>query len=317
MPVPVRRTAGVPHPASPAPGLISGGVVPAGWIGVSVGSGAAAAAVAERDALGTSARVAAWPPDGLAAALAAVDAELDRLDRQASRFRADSELSRIHRAPGPVHQVSDGLAEAIRVALAAARWTGGLTDPTVGGALIALGYDRDFAAIRPGTRPPLAGPGPAPGWRSVALDRTVPAATGCPAGTRWTSAGGVTETWPPRCRSWPGNPACRPARSPCSASPWAVSRPWPRWGLTRGSRAVVAEGAEGAEGQQYADRGWRPHDITGIIDRGVDWVQYTAAGLISGAPRPMSIPDDIRAAIPRPVLIIADGAVASEPVAAR
>ena len=79
-------------------------------------------------------------------------------------------------------------------------------------------------------------------------------------------------------------------------------------------RAAIAEGAEG---QQYADRGWRPHDITGIIDRGVDWVQYTAAGLISGAPRPMSIPDAIRAAAPRPVLIIAGGAVASEPVAAR
>ena len=79
-------------------------------------------------------------------------------------------------------------------------------------------------------------------------------------------------------------------------------------------RAVVAEGAEG---QQYADRGWRPHDITGVIDRGVDWVQYTAAGLISGAPRPMSIPDAIRAAALRPVLIVAGGTVASEPVAAR
>ena len=79
-------------------------------------------------------------------------------------------------------------------------------------------------------------------------------------------------------------------------------------------RAVVAEGAEG---QQYADRGWRPLDFTGVIDRGVDWVQYTAAGLFSGAPRPMSIPDAIRAAAPRPVLIIAGGAVASEPVAAR
>jgi pimeloyl-ACP methyl ester carboxylesterase len=78
-------------------------------------------------------------------------------------------------------------------------------------------------------------------------------------------------------------------------------------------QAVVAEGAEG---QQYADRGWRPHVITGIIDHGVDWVEYTAAGLISGAPRPMSIPDAIRAAAPRPVLIIAGGAVASEPVAA-
>ena len=79
-------------------------------------------------------------------------------------------------------------------------------------------------------------------------------------------------------------------------------------------RAVVAEGATG---QQSADHGWRPHDITGIIDRGWQWVQYTAAGLISGAPRPASIRDGIRAAAPRPALIIAGGAVANEPVAAR
>jgi thiamine biosynthesis lipoprotein len=137
--------------------------------------GSDAAAVAERDALGTSARVAAWPPDGLAAALAAVDAEIARLDRQASRFRADSELSRIHRAPGPVHQVSSGLAEAVHVALAAAEWTGGLTDPTVGSALMALGYDRDFAAIgaAPSVSPPLPRSTPVHGWRSVRLDGTV------------------------------------------------------------------------------------------------------------------------------------------------
>jgi len=79
-------------------------------------------------------------------------------------------------------------------------------------------------------------------------------------------------------------------------------------------RAVVAEGAEG---QQLADRGWRPHDITGILDRGMEWVQYTAAGLLSGAPRPMSIPDSIRAAAPRPMLIIAGGARPGEQAAAR
>jgi dienelactone hydrolase len=79
-------------------------------------------------------------------------------------------------------------------------------------------------------------------------------------------------------------------------------------------RAVVAEGATG---QQYADRGWRPHDATGIIDRGMEWVQYTAAGLLSGAPRPASIPESVRAAAPRPALIIAAGSVADEPVAAR
>ena len=79
-------------------------------------------------------------------------------------------------------------------------------------------------------------------------------------------------------------------------------------------RALVAEGAEG---QQVADHGWLPHGIDGALTRGMEWVQYTAAGLISGAPRPMSIPDAIRATAPRPVLIIAGGAVADEPVAAR
>ena len=53
------------------------------------------------------------------------------------------------------------------------------------------------------------------------------------------------------------------------------------------------------------------------MTRGMEWVQYTAAGLISGAPRPMSIPGAIRAAAPHRVLIIAGGAVADEPTAAR
>lgn len=79
-------------------------------------------------------------------------------------------------------------------------------------------------------------------------------------------------------------------------------------------RAAVAEGATG---MQLADRGWLPHGIDGALQRGMEWVQYTAAGLISGAPRPMSIPDAIRAAAPRPALIIAGGAVADEPIAAR
>ncbi len=145
------------------------------WTRVGAGSGAA---VAERNALGTNARVAVWPPDSLPAALAAVDGELDRLDRQASRFRADSEISLIHRSPALAHQLSPGLADAIAVALAAARWTGGMVDPTVGGALSALGYDRDFASIGAGPPPgtavgPRPGKGPVPGWRTVTLSGTL------------------------------------------------------------------------------------------------------------------------------------------------
>jgi hypothetical protein len=78
-------------------------------------------------------------------------------------------------------------------------------------------------------------------------------------------------------------------------------------------RAVVAEGATG---QQLADHGWLPHGIDGTLTRGMEWVMFTAAGLISGAPRPMSIPDSVRTAAPRPALIIAGGATADEAAAA-
>jgi len=135
-----------------------------------VNTGDAAVAVAERAALGTSARVAVWPPENLDGALAAVDDVLGALDRQASRFRQDSEISAIHRRGGGLFLLSDGLAEAIGVALEAARWTQGLTDPTVGQALISLGYDRDFAAIDPARREPAGSAAPAPGWELVRLD---------------------------------------------------------------------------------------------------------------------------------------------------
>jgi thiamine biosynthesis lipoprotein len=102
-----------------------------------------------------------------------VDSVLSALDLQASRFRPDSEICWIHRAGGGVFMLSDGLAEAVGVALAAARWTGGLADPTVGQALISLGYDRDFAAIDQQRSEPPAAPSPAPGWRTVQLDGPV------------------------------------------------------------------------------------------------------------------------------------------------
>jgi thiamine biosynthesis lipoprotein len=100
-----------------------------------------------------------------------VDTVLTALDRQASRFRDDSEISRIHRKDGGLFMLSDGLAEAVGVALAAARWTRGMTDPTVGEALISLGYDRDFAAIEADARD-TASPArvPVPGWQSVVLE---------------------------------------------------------------------------------------------------------------------------------------------------
>jgi len=110
-----------------------------------------------------------WPPEVLPIALHAVDRELDLLDRQASRFRTDSEISRLHRAEGSLFYLSAGLADAIAAALAAARWTNGLVDPTVGAALVSLGYDRDFSAIDPVGKPLSRPSVPASGWSSVQL----------------------------------------------------------------------------------------------------------------------------------------------------
>jgi len=66
-----------------------------------VDAGTTTVAVAERAALGTTARVVVWPPGRAGRALAAVDAQLALLDEQASRFRGDSEISKVHRClPG-------------------------------------------------------------------------------------------------------------------------------------------------------------------------------------------------------------------------
>src|ERR1019366_4141337 len=126
-------------------------------------------AIAERAALGTTARVVVWPPQELMHALHAVDCELSALDAQASRFRADSEISKVNQSNGDLFLLSEGLAEAIAMALAAARWTTGLVDPTVGGALVTWGYDRDFAALTPQGQLSTV-PSPAPGVRSMHLD---------------------------------------------------------------------------------------------------------------------------------------------------
>ena len=89
----------------------------------------------------------------------------------ASRFRSDSELSRLNAAAGTEVGVSVDLLEAIDVALAMAAATDGLVDPTVGLAMNRLGYDRDFADVRGGVDGELPPMGAVPGWRSVALDR--------------------------------------------------------------------------------------------------------------------------------------------------
>jgi thiamine biosynthesis lipoprotein len=82
----------------------------------------------------------------------------------------------VNRAAGaPVH-VGQVLLDAVEEALRAARLTDGDVDLTVGSALIALGYDRDFGALQAaaGGRRQLARSETSlvavPGWRTVELD---------------------------------------------------------------------------------------------------------------------------------------------------
>jgi FAD:protein FMN transferase len=96
-------------------------------------------------------------------------AELDAVDRACSRFRVDSELSRANATAGRIVRIGPLLADAVAVALRAAEQTAGAVDPTVAPALVALGYDRDFAAVRTESADAVGGV-PAAGWRSVALD---------------------------------------------------------------------------------------------------------------------------------------------------
>jgi thiamine biosynthesis lipoprotein len=121
-------------------------------------------------ALGTGAVVLAADPARLGDACLAVAAEVDAIDRACSRFRADSELTRVNHAGGRAIAVGGVLLDALEVALRAARLTDGDVDPTVGEAIRVLGYDRDFAAV-PATGRPLLRVATVAGWREVRLDR--------------------------------------------------------------------------------------------------------------------------------------------------
>ena len=100
--------------------------------------------------------------------LRAIEELFAERDRRFSRFRGDSELNEVNSAAPPL-LVSAEFASALNVALEAAAASDGLVDPTLGAAIVAAGYDRDFADLdrRVAPRPaPRASPGC---WKSVRL----------------------------------------------------------------------------------------------------------------------------------------------------
>ena len=144
-------------------------------------SAAATVGRAEFQALGGLAVVLTTDPDAVPAAVEAVRAEVAAIDGACSRFREDSDLSRVNARAGEYVEVGPLFAEALSAALWAARVTDGDVDPTCGTSLTALGYAVDFAELAAGPAPSATTRAGA-GWRAVEWDRTR-SAVRIPAGT--------------------------------------------------------------------------------------------------------------------------------------
>ena len=196
-------------------------------------------ASASWQALGTGVQVTVTDGRQLAAARAMLEADLAAVDLACSRFRPDSEIVALDRVTGggPA-EVSPLLAEAIAVALRAARLTDGDVDPTVGAAMNAVGYDRDFSLV--------AREGPAvkltvrtiPGWRQVEFDERA-----------------HLLRLPPGVRLDLG----------ATAKAWAADRAATRIATATGSGVLVSLGGDVAVSGRAPDGGWRirVQDVSG------------------------------------------------------
>jgi FAD:protein FMN transferase len=122
-------------------------------------------------AIGTTAVVVMQGPAGADAAERILSAELAAIDRTCSRFRPDSELQMVHAHAGRTVRVSSLLFDALEVAYSVAERTHGAVDPTVGNAIVALGYDRDLAEVRDRPPVPPAALGPVAGFLHLHLNR--------------------------------------------------------------------------------------------------------------------------------------------------
>jgi FAD:protein FMN transferase len=90
------------------------------------------------------------------------------LDATFSRFRPDSELNRVNAGAAEFVAVSPMFSRVLALALDSARRTDGLVDPTLGAAIEAAGYDRDFADLEDDDERPPA-PTASGSWRHVRI----------------------------------------------------------------------------------------------------------------------------------------------------
>jgi FAD:protein FMN transferase len=184
-------------------------------------------------ALGTLVQLIVTDPSALPEARQVLESDLAEVDAACSRFRPDAEIRALK---GGRQAISPLLAEAIGVALRAARLTDGDVDPTVGAAMSAVGYDRDFESIIPNGPPLSLTVRTVPGWREVHLDGrslTMPAGVQLDLGA--------------------------------TAKAWAADRSAARIAASTGRGVLVSLGGEIAVAGPAPDGGWRirVQDVTG------------------------------------------------------
>jgi len=127
-------------------------------------------------------------------ALRSAERFFQEVEARFSRFLPDSELVQLNRTPDEAARVSPDLAELVELALAAARASDGIFDPTVIDALEAAGYDRSIELIRTGGTHPPRRVAPWPDrWRQVVVD-TTGGTVRLPAGVRL-DLGGIGKGW--------------------------------------------------------------------------------------------------------------------------
>jgi thiamine biosynthesis lipoprotein len=185
-------------------------------------------------ALGTLVQLVVTNPDTLPEARRLLTQDLADVDQACSRFRPDSELCSLQ--GGGATEISPLLAEAIAVALRAARLTDGDVDPTIGAAMSAAGYDRDFDHLPPNAPALRLTVRRVPGWQEIHLD-------------------GRTLIMPPGVRLDLG----------ATAKAWAADRSAARIAARTGGGVLVSLGGDIAVAGQGPDEGWRVRvqDVTG------------------------------------------------------
>lgn len=109
--------------------------------------------------------------------VAAGQRRIEDLERRWSRFLPESEISQLNGRPERPVVVSPDTYLLVNRAVAAWNATGGLFDPTVLNAVVAIGYDRSFEYVGGRLKTPISEPKAPPGCDAIGLEPALHAIT--------------------------------------------------------------------------------------------------------------------------------------------